>query len=68
MRINMKKRPVENEHYFRNIVRSRDKWTCQKCGSVEYPQAHHRIFAAETSPFNGGEEAMFGCLIYVIIA
>ncbi len=26
---------------FRDIVRGRDKWTCQKCGSVEYPQVHH---------------------------
>lgn len=29
------------QHNFRNIVRSRDKWVCQKCGSVEYVQAHH---------------------------
>lgn len=26
---------------FANQIRSRDNWTCQQCGSVEYPQAHH---------------------------
>lgn len=34
-------RKIGNELYFRNIVRERDNWTCQKCASVEYPQAHH---------------------------
>ena len=34
----MKKR---NNLNFRNIVRSRDNWTCQKCGRTEYLQAHH---------------------------
>jgi len=37
----MTKRLMENELNFRNIVRSRDNWTCQKCGSVDYLQAHH---------------------------
>lgn len=36
-----RKRTAENELNFRNHVRSRDNWTCQKCGSTEYPQAHH---------------------------
>ena len=31
----------DNQANFRNIVRSRDKWTCQKCGRSEYVQAHH---------------------------
>lgn len=30
-----------NKLNFMNQVRSRDKWVCQACGSVEYPQAHH---------------------------
>ena len=34
----MKKR---NNLNFRNIVRSRDNWMCQKCGRIEYLQAHH---------------------------
>lgn len=37
----MSNRTIENENYFRNIVRERDKWKCQECGSSDYPQAHH---------------------------
>jgi len=37
----MGKRKADNEANFRNIVRSRDNWTCQKCGRSEYVQAHH---------------------------
>lgn len=48
----MKKRTVENELNFRNAVRERDNWTCQKCGSVEYPQAHH-IEPGNNNPENG---------------
>jgi len=36
-----RKRPIKNEQYFRNIVRSRDNWTCQQCGRIEYLQVHH---------------------------
>ena len=37
----MAKRLIENEQFFRNVVRSRDNWICQECGSNEYVQAHH---------------------------
>lgn len=34
-------RKEKNEQLWRNIVRSRDNWICQKCGRIEYLQAHH---------------------------
>ena len=36
-----KKEMKPNNLNFTNEVRARDKWICQKCGSVEYVQAHH---------------------------
>lgn len=43
----MGKRTKETQANFCNRVRERDKWTCQECGSAEYPQAHH------IEPYNG---------------
>jgi len=32
---------TKDDLFFSNAVKSRDNWTCQKCGSTEYVQAHH---------------------------
>ncbi|MEK7092136.1 MAG: HNH endonuclease, partial [Patescibacteria group bacterium] len=37
----MSNQSIKNNQFFRNVVRERDNWTCQKCGSIEYVQAHH---------------------------